>query len=345
MERSDMPFAQSELRAWRGTANRAAWGGAGEGARKARGGGYGPSRAPERRPASHGAGAAACKALALGLPGNSIPPFLGQLSTRPSQRPLLAGWGPLLAELGCPPSPPKAGPFLWSHLTAARHPLVTRTRVLAALRPLLHPLDGPSGKGGLGDAGAGCHPTVGKDALGKSLVGTACSPECLVRIAEVAGYSPDDLIGCSAYEYIHALDSDAVSKSIHTCMYPISPGVEPAAAWPPASTRTPKFSTPQDALPPYLNTSSLLPKPQGTVSFLTPHTQPPDISLLSCPLGGSDPSRSPSSVLSKGQAVTGQYRFLARNGGYLWTQTQATVVSGGRGPQSESIVCVHFLIR
>ncbi|XP_072872362.1 hypoxia-inducible factor 3-alpha isoform X2 [Chlorocebus sabaeus] len=88
---------------------------------------------------------------------------------------------------------------------------------------------------------------------------------CDDRIAEVAGYSPDDLIGCSAYEYIHVLDSDAVSKSIHT-------------------------------------------------------------------------------LLSKGQAVTGQYRFLARNGGYLWTQTQATVVSGGRGPQSESIVCVHFLI-
>ncbi|XP_044615017.1 hypoxia-inducible factor 3-alpha isoform X3 [Equus asinus] len=88
---------------------------------------------------------------------------------------------------------------------------------------------------------------------------------CDERIAEVAGYSPDDLIGCSAYEYIHALDSDAVGQSIHT-------------------------------------------------------------------------------LLSKGQAVTGQYRFLARSGGYLWTQTQATVVSGGRGPQSESIVCVHFLI-
>ncbi|XP_074075308.1 hypoxia-inducible factor 3-alpha [Macrotis lagotis] len=88
---------------------------------------------------------------------------------------------------------------------------------------------------------------------------------CDERISEVAGYSPDDLIGCSAYEYIHALDSDAVSKSIHT-------------------------------------------------------------------------------LLSKGQAVTGQYRFLARNGGYLWTQTQATVISGGRGPQPESVVCVHFVL-
>ncbi|XP_068944339.1 hypoxia-inducible factor 3-alpha [Petaurus breviceps papuanus] len=88
---------------------------------------------------------------------------------------------------------------------------------------------------------------------------------CDERISEVAGYSPDDLIGCSAYEYIHALDFDAVSKSIHT-------------------------------------------------------------------------------LLSKGQAVTGQYRFLARNGGYLWTQTQATVISGGRGPQPESVVCVHFVL-
>ncbi|XP_027701736.1 hypoxia-inducible factor 3-alpha-like isoform X3 [Vombatus ursinus] len=88
---------------------------------------------------------------------------------------------------------------------------------------------------------------------------------CDDRISEVAGYSPDDLIGCSAYEYIHALDFDAVSKSIHT-------------------------------------------------------------------------------LLSKGQAVTGQYRFLARNGGYLWTQTQATVISGGRGPQPESVVCVHFVL-
>ncbi|XP_070258677.1 LOW QUALITY PROTEIN: hypoxia-inducible factor 3-alpha [Myotis yumanensis] len=98
----------------------------------------------------------------------------------------------------------------------------------------------------------------------KTLTCTAPA-KALIPIADVAGYSPDDLIGCSAYEYIHALDSDAVGQSIHT-------------------------------------------------------------------------------LLSKGQAVTGRYRFLARSGGYLWTQTQATVVSGGRGPQSESIVCVHFLI-
>uniref|UniRef100_H9GNK2 Hypoxia inducible factor 3 subunit alpha n=1 Tax=Anolis carolinensis TaxID=28377 RepID=H9GNK2_ANOCA len=88
---------------------------------------------------------------------------------------------------------------------------------------------------------------------------------CDDRIAEVAGYTPEDLLGCSMYEYIHALDSDSVSKSINT-------------------------------------------------------------------------------LLSKGQAVTGQYRFLARKGGYLWTQTQATVISSSKNSQPESIVCVHYIL-
>ncbi|XP_066494340.1 hypoxia-inducible factor 3-alpha isoform X2 [Tiliqua scincoides] len=88
---------------------------------------------------------------------------------------------------------------------------------------------------------------------------------CDDRIAEVAGYTPEDLLGCSIYEYIHALDSDPVSKSINT-------------------------------------------------------------------------------LLSKGQAVTTQYRFLARNGGYLWTQTQATVISSSKNSQPESIVCVHYIL-
>lgn len=96
--------------------------------------------------------------------------------------------------------------------------------------------------------------------------------------------------------------------------------------------------------------SSLLPDPQGTPSSLSPEPflpkpLPPAPPLPSCLFCGPDPSPSSFPVLSKGQAVTGCYRFLARSGGYLWTQTQATVVSGGQGPQSESIVCVHFLIR
>ncbi|KAL7980753.1 hypothetical protein Chor_001907 [Crotalus horridus] len=80
---------------------------------------------------------------------------------------------------------------------------------------------------------------------------------------KMAGYTSESLLGCSLYEYIHALDSDSVSKSINT-------------------------------------------------------------------------------LLSKGQAVTGQYRFLARNGGYIWIQTEATVISSSKNSQPESIVCMHF---
>ncbi|XP_039181075.1 hypoxia-inducible factor 3-alpha isoform X2 [Crotalus tigris] len=88
---------------------------------------------------------------------------------------------------------------------------------------------------------------------------------CDDRIVEMAGYTSESLLGCSLYEYIHALDSDSISKSINT-------------------------------------------------------------------------------LLSKGQAVTGQYRFLARNGGYIWIQTEATVISSSKNSQPESIVCMHFVL-
>ncbi|XP_061875597.1 hypoxia-inducible factor 3-alpha [Colius striatus] len=88
---------------------------------------------------------------------------------------------------------------------------------------------------------------------------------CDERIGEVAGYSPEELLGCSLYEYVHALDSDTLSRSVH-------------------------------------------------------------------------------SLLSKGQAVTSQYRFLAKRGGFLWAQTQATVIANSRSAQPEGIVCLHFVL-
>ena len=36
------------------------------------------------------------------------------------------------------------------------------------------------------------------------------------RVTELVGYKPEDLIGRSAYEFHHALDSDHVNKSLHT---------------------------------------------------------------------------------------------------------------------------------
>ena len=50
-------------------------------------------------------------------------------------------------------------------------------------------------------------------------------------------------------------------------------------------------------------------------------------------------------MLSKGQAVTSHYRFLAKRGGFLWAQTQATVIANSRSAQPEGIVCLHFVLR
>lgn len=50
------------------------------------------------------------------------------------------------------------------------------------------------------------------------------------------------------------------------------------------------------------------------------------------------------SLLSKGQAVTAYYRFLAKNGGYFWAQTQATSVGIGKSGLPESVVCLHSML-
>ena len=50
-------------------------------------------------------------------------------------------------------------------------------------------------------------------------------------------------------------------------------------------------------------------------------------------------------VLAKGQIVTPNYRFLARNGGYAWVKTQASVVYGSRDSRPQAVVCVHMVLR
>ncbi|CAG9105503.1 unnamed protein product [Plutella xylostella] len=49
-------------------------------------------------------------------------------------------------------------------------------------------------------------------------------------------------------------------------------------------------------------------------------------------------------VFSKGQCETGQYRFLAKAGGYAWVQTQATLVTD-KQQKPVAVVCVNHLIR
>ncbi|XP_030007457.1 hypoxia inducible factor 1 subunit alpha, like isoform X2 [Sphaeramia orbicularis] len=92
-----------------------------------------------------------------------------------------------------------------------------------------------------------------------------CFTHCEGRVMELVGYSPDDLIGRSAFEFYHALDSDHISKSLHT-------------------------------------------------------------------------------LLSKGQVSTRHYRFLANHGGFVWAETQATVLYSSKTSQPEAIVCLNFIL-
>ncbi|XP_014903453.1 hypoxia inducible factor 1 subunit alpha, like isoform X1 [Poecilia latipinna] len=88
---------------------------------------------------------------------------------------------------------------------------------------------------------------------------------CEGRVTELVGYKPEDLIGRSAYEFYHALDSDRIKKSLLT-------------------------------------------------------------------------------LLSKGQVNTSPYRFLANSGGFVWAETQATVLYNNKTSQPEAIVCLNFIL-
>ncbi|XP_012682757.1 endothelial PAS domain-containing protein 1b [Clupea harengus] len=88
---------------------------------------------------------------------------------------------------------------------------------------------------------------------------------CDDRVTELMGYSPEDLLGRSVYEFYHALDSDSVTKSHQN-------------------------------------------------------------------------------LCTKGQAVSGQYRMLAKHGGYVWVETQGTVIYNSRNSQPQCIVCVNYVL-
>ncbi|XP_054456254.1 endothelial PAS domain-containing protein 1-like isoform X2 [Anoplopoma fimbria] len=88
---------------------------------------------------------------------------------------------------------------------------------------------------------------------------------CDERVTELMGYTPEDLLGRSVYDFYHALDSDGVTKSHHN-------------------------------------------------------------------------------LCSKGQASSGQYRMLAKDGGYVWVETQGTVIYNSRNSQPQCIVCINYVL-
>uniref|UniRef100_W5KIQ7 Hypoxia-inducible factor 1-alpha n=1 Tax=Astyanax mexicanus TaxID=7994 RepID=W5KIQ7_ASTMX len=49
-------------------------------------------------------------------------------------------------------------------------------------------------------------------------------------------------------------------------------------------------------------------------------------------------------LFAKGQVYTGKYRLLQKHGGYVWVETEATVVYNIRTGKPESVVCVNYIL-
>uniref|UniRef100_A0A8C6TWK0 Hypoxia-inducible factor 1-alpha n=1 Tax=Neogobius melanostomus TaxID=47308 RepID=A0A8C6TWK0_9GOBI len=49
-------------------------------------------------------------------------------------------------------------------------------------------------------------------------------------------------------------------------------------------------------------------------------------------------------LFAKGQVCTGQYRMLAKQGGFVWVETQATVIYNNKNSQPQCVVCVNFVL-
>ncbi|XP_066535887.1 LOW QUALITY PROTEIN: hypoxia inducible factor 1 subunit alpha a [Hoplias malabaricus] len=46
----------------------------------------------------------------------------------------------------------------------------------------------------------------------------------------------------------------------------------------------------------------------------------------------------------KGQACTGQYRMLVKTGGFVWVETQATLLYNNKNSQPQCVVCVNYVL-
>ncbi|XP_007247604.3 hypoxia inducible factor 1 subunit alpha a [Astyanax mexicanus] len=49
-------------------------------------------------------------------------------------------------------------------------------------------------------------------------------------------------------------------------------------------------------------------------------------------------------LFAKGQACTGQYRMLVKTGGFVWMETQATVIYNSKNSQPQCVVCVNYVL-
>jgi len=52
-----------------------------------------------------------------------------------------------------------------------------------------------------------------------------------------------------------------------------------------------------------------------------------------------------SSVLTKGQVLTKYYRWMNKNGGWVWMQTKASLIPHPTNPELKQMLCLNYIVR
>ena len=56
-------------------------------------------------------------------------------------------------------------------------------------------------------------------------------------------------------------------------------------------------------------------------------------------------SNIPVAVLSKGQVLTKYYRWMNKNGGWVWMQTKASLIPHPTNPDLKQMLCLNYIVR
>lgn len=51
------------------------------------------------------------------------------------------------------------------------------------------------------------------------------------------------------------------------------------------------------------------------------------------------------SVMNKGQCVTKYYRWIQKNGGYIWIQSSATIAINAKNSNEKNVIWVNYVLR
>lgn len=52
-----------------------------------------------------------------------------------------------------------------------------------------------------------------------------------------------------------------------------------------------------------------------------------------------------STVLTKGQVLTKYYRWMNKNGGWVWMQTKASLIPHPTNPELKQMLCLNYIVR